>query len=349
LSHPQFQPANHLFDLNGYWPGLAALQQGVIALHLAGDPAWDDTFDEPQQRRDELTRQVGALRPIVAQAVETALARTLNDDDRLWARISSADLRFLGEERPARVIQAYRDTIPRNNPFAWDAARTQLQLFESLGVKAELASEVMRTIEPLVATPKPPPDLHLVMFAGHQIDEPGREIPRFPSDREERARALIRDQLQRVMHAGAATVVLASAAPGADIICHELCHELGIDSTLCLPMPSDDYAREVIGPLDNWRSRYLALSAPPRSVLQLSDQPRLPRWLDGSGLDPWERGNRWVLQMARTSGATKVTLLALWDQKPAGGGPGGTAHMVQLARDAGDVDIVVIGAEQLLA
>ena len=163
------------------------------------------------------------------------------------------------------------------------------------------------------------------------------------------ARALIRDQLQRVMHAGTTTVVLASAAPGADIICHELCHELGIDSTLCLPMPSDDYAREVFGARDDWRSRYLALSAPPRSVLQLSDQPRLPHWLDGSGLDPWERGNRWVLEMARTSGATKVTLLALWDRKPAGGGPGGTAHMVQLARNAGDVDVVVIEAEQLLA
>jgi hypothetical protein len=339
----------YLFDLNGYWPGLAALQQGVIALHLAGDPAWDDTFDEPQRRRDELTRQVGALRPIVAQAVETAIARALNDDDRLWARTSAADLRFLGEERPARVIQAYRDAIPRNNPFASDAAKTQLQLFESLGVKAELANEVMRTIEPLVAAPKPPADLSLVMFAGHQIDEPGRDTPRFPSDREERARALIRDQLQRVMHAGTTTVVLASAAPGADIICHELCHELGVDSTLCLPMPGGDYAREVFGAHDDWRSRYLALSAPPRSVLQLSDQPLLPRWLDGSGLDPWERGNRWVLEMARTSGATKVTLLALWDRKPAGGGPGGTAHMVQLARNAGDVDVVVIEAEQLLA
>lgn len=38
----------YLFDLNGYWPGLAALQRGVITLNLASESAWDDTFDEPQ-------------------------------------------------------------------------------------------------------------------------------------------------------------------------------------------------------------------------------------------------------------------------------------------------------------
>jgi hypothetical protein len=338
----------YLFDLNGYWPGLAALQQGVIALNLASESAWDDTFDEPQKRREELASQVASLRPIVVQAVETAIARAASADDRLWAKISAADLRFLSEDRPARVIQAYRDAIPRDNPFAWDAAKTQLQLFVSLGVKAELANEVIQKIEPLVTVPTPPADLLLVIFAGHQIDEPQREKPRFPSDREERARTLIRQQLQSVIQAGTPATVLASAAPGADIICHELCQSLGIDSMLCLPMPKDDYARSVFGELDTWRTRFLALTASSRPVLQLSDQPRLPRWLEGSGLDPWERGNRWVLQMARTSGATKVMLIALWDKSPTGDRPGGTAHMVKLARDAGDVDVLIIDAKELL-
>lgn len=102
----------YLFDLNGYWPGLAALQQGVIALDLASDPAWADTFDDDAKRREELSRQITDLRPIVTQAAETAIARALNDEDRMWAKISAADLRFLGDERPARVIRAYRDAIP---------------------------------------------------------------------------------------------------------------------------------------------------------------------------------------------------------------------------------------------
>jgi hypothetical protein len=85
---------------------------------------------------------------------------------------------------------------------------------------------------------------------------------------------------------------------------------------------SDDFARLVFGELDTWRSRFLKLieAQPP---LQLSDQEGLPHWLQGSDLNPWERGNRWVLNMAQTSGTRKVTLLALWDGKPTGDAPGG--------------------------
>jgi hypothetical protein len=55
-----------------------------------------------------------------------------------------------------------------------------------------------------------------------------------------------------------------------------------------------------------------------RQPLCLSDQEGLPRWLQASGFDPWERGNRWVLEMAQTSGAGKITLLALWDRNATG-------------------------------
>ena len=108
--------------------------------------------------------------------------------------------------------------------------------------------------------------------------------------------------------------MLASAAPGGDILCHEVCRELGIKTAVCLPMPKEDFARVVFGNLDAWRSRFLDLveKNPP---LQLSDQVGLPRWLQGSGIDPWERGNRWVLEMARASGARRVSLFALWDGK----------------------------------
>ena len=69
---------------------------------------------------------------------------------------------------------------------------------------------------------------------------------------------------------------------------------------------------------------------------------------EGSGIEPWERSNSWVLEMARTRGAKKITLIALWDGKAAGDAPGGTAQMVQIARRAGNVDIVRIDASQLL-
>jgi hypothetical protein len=39
----------------------------------------------------------------------------------------------------------------------------------------------------------------------------------------------------------------------------------------------------------------------------------------------------------------------LWDGKTVGDAPGGTAQMVQIARNAGTVDIVRIDANQLLS
>ncbi|MGA7880844.1 MAG: hypothetical protein WCD63_08240 [Terrimicrobiaceae bacterium] len=99
---------------------------------------------------------------------------------------------------------------------------------------------------------------------------------------------------------------------------------------------------------ESWRARFLELISS-RPILQLSDQEDLPRWLRNSGLNAWERGNRWVLEMAQASGAAKVTLIALWDGKTTGDAPGGTAHMVGLARDAGTVVEVRIDAKQLTA
>jgi hypothetical protein len=54
------------------------------------------------------------------------------------------------------------------------------------------------------------------------------------------------------------------------------------------------------------------------------------------------------MQMALTWGAERISLVALWDGKKAGDAPGGTAQMVQLARDAGTVRVVIADAKRLL-
>jgi hypothetical protein len=343
----------YLFDLNHYWSGLAALQQGTITLELSNEEMWQDTFDNVDQAmayRAELKRQLEALHAIVSQAIEATLARmSSNDQNRVWAEISAADLLFLFEERPSRVLGAYREAVPKNG-FAWNAARGQLELFAKLGYKAELANKVISTIDTLALRPEAEDigDLHVVIFAGHRIDEAGRPVVRFPRDREPQARNLIREALSKAKNGWRRIEVLASAAPGGDLLCHEVCSELGIDSIVCLPMPKDVYARSVFGDFDSWRSRYFELIGR-RPPLQLSNQEGLPRWLEGSGINPWERGNSWVLEMAQTRDAKKITLIALWDGKSTGDAPGGTAQMVQIARKAGTVDIVRIDAGQLLS
>jgi hypothetical protein len=349
-SYEQYLKA-YLVDLNHYWSGLAALQMGTVAQDLALEPAWEDAFDDAPQAaayRDELARQVKALRSSVRLAINAGLARLAQEGkDPVWAEISRADLLFLTEERDQRVIQAYRDAVPKTDVFAWNAAKGQLQLFAALGVRAERADKVIQAIDAYVEESPPDPDLHIVVAVGHRIDERGRATPRFPADKEAQVHALVRTALQNLEARGSRLRVLASAAPGTDIICHEVCKQLGVESSVCLPMPPGDFARLAFSDLDSWRTRFLKLVGE-RQPLLLSDQEGLPRWLQGSGFNPWERGNRWVLEMAQTSGARKVTLIALWDGKDAGDAPGGTAHMVRIAREAGMVDVVTIDAGQIL-
>ena len=189
----------------------------------------------------------------------------------------------------------------------------------------------------MVATPKPPADFDLVMFAGHRIDEPGRDIPRFPSDREERARALIRDQLQRVMHAGTTTVVLHRLRPVRTSYAMNCAMNLGLTARCaCRCRVAITRARFLVRVTIGARG----ISRCPRRLVPSSSSAISRGCHTGLKGPASTRGTRQPLgvQMARTSGATKVTLLALWDRKPSGGGPGGTAHMVEMARNAGDVE-----------
>src|SRR4051794_9023485 len=265
----------YLVDLNHFYSGLAALQMGVIALELSLDPTWEDAFEDSEQAaacKSKLGRQVKALRSNVRLAIDAAIERLSQESkDLVWANISRADLLFLTEERDQRVVQAYRDAVPKSDAFAWDAAKGQLQLFASLAIQAERATRIIAELDAYIEPAKSVPGLHLVVAVGHRIDEPGRAVPRFPADREQQARALVRSELEGLKASGSALRVLASAAPGTDIIVHEVCNDVGIESSVCLPMPAAEFSGSVFGSLDGWRTRFLELMNG-RQPLCLSDQ-----------------------------------------------------------------------------
>ncbi len=333
-------------NLNHFWSGLAALQMCAIAGSLADEESWEDAFDserEARDKKDELTLAFDELKGAVRLAVQQAQTNLpAGSNDRIWADMSNADLLFLTDNKEERVKRAYRDSVP---PLPWfvGAAKGQLELFAKLGIKTALAEAVIAQLDSTGgAAPRDTPSSSIVIVAGHRIDEPGRNEIRFP----ERAVAAVKDRLREKLvelnQAAGGIRVLASAAPGTDIICHELCRELGVKSTICLPLPTDGYSTEIFKDLDGWRSRFLALVGGGADRLQLSDAPGLPKWLQATGADEWERGNRWVLQLALSAGAPKVSLIAVWDGNPIGDSKGGTAHMVQIARAAGTVDVDVI-------
>lgn len=329
-------------DLNAFYPGLAALQTGHILRVLAALPEWRNLFkgDDKQARRarEDLEDDLPALAHVVRAAVSRARNRPTQEDP-VWAEVAQSDLLFLataGAETSAdsaALVQAYRDAIPSNKRFAWDATKGQLELFAALGINAEAARAVIGSLD---SNEEKTSSEHLVVFAGHTIDVPGAPS-RFPASAEARARELIADKLagfQSVLKKNEKLIVLASAAPGADILVHEVCAEKGIVSRLCLPMPPEAVAAEVFRNADQWRARFHAIVDSHRDkMLQMADHAELPRWLrDRKEIDPWERGNRWVMQLAQTWGANRVTLLVLWDGMDDGTTRGGTAHFVRLAR-----------------
>ncbi len=343
-------------DLNHFYAGLTALQMGTIFLDLSEEPddKWKITFNtdgEADTYRGKLIQDIKILHLLVPASVEAARSQLKpTDSEWIWANISNADLLFLTEPNARRVIKRYQDELPENNLFAWNAVKGQLQLFAALGVKADLAHQVIGAIDKQFASPAPAneKDRCIVIFAGHRVDADDRKMPRFPKLAESKARELIRTHLETIARDGKVEG-LASAAPGSDILFHEVCAELNILSMVCLPMPKSDYARQVFNDLDTWRTRFLNLTKT-KQVLELSDRSEkngLPRWLEGTNTNPWERGNHWVLQMALTSGAEKIILLAVWDGKNEGDDLGGTAHMVQLARNTGRVEVEIIDVKAL--
>jgi hypothetical protein len=342
-------------DLNHFYPGLAALQMGSILLDLSSEDGWNDVFSDDRAAadyRDDLKQTVGCLNAAVSLSVKVALDKLGEKDtgDR-WARISEADVLFLTSDNDRRVKNAYTDAFAECSPFDWDASRRQLELFASLDIKRDRAQAVIDSVEKVLGQVETRRPVHVVLFAGHQIDRPGRAEPRFPAHKEAQARALIKSTMKRLVDTAQDIVGLGSASPGADILWHETCGELGLQTIVCLPMPMAEHARGVFGTYDGWRSRFLDLVTENkgRQVLTLSDRDGLPRWLEGRMVDPWERGDRWVLKMALAWGAERVTLVAFWDGKEEGVGTSGTAHTVRLARDAGTVRLERIDSTQVLA
>jgi hypothetical protein len=339
-------------DLNHFYSGLAALQMGTVLFDLSNGDEWYDAFDSDEQadsRKKSLEAEIADLRTVVKLSIDVALDHMPpNDPGRLWAEVSRADVLFLtSEKRTQRVVNAYANAIPSNEPFAWDSARGQLNLFAKLGVREALARKVFEAIDGRFKVPQKEKPVHLIVFGGHLIDLPDRDKPRFPAGSETRAKELLMEEVKRVIDGQQDFVGLASGAPGADILAHEICEELEIPSTICLPMPAEEYSRRIFEELDDWRTRFLNLLQIHKK-LELSDSEGLPRWLHGSGVDPWERGNRWVMQMALTWGAERTTLIALWDGEKAHGATGGTTQLVQLARDAGTVEVLIVDSKQLI-
>ncbi len=335
-------------DFSAYYGSINALAllQAQLALARALPDEWAHLFDDDAQAASAL-----AAKERLASRLTSALTLVLKVDDTLralddgppdpWASGSRADLLLLSTTaRPQRVAQAYREALSGADWFVLDATRRNLTVFQELELFEPNVSAAVKVVDEAMASSRPPqpsPD-RVLLFTGHMIDDPGRSRSRFPAthEAESRARALIADAVQDEVKEGGTVVGIAGGACGSDILFHEVCRELGVETRLFLALPREKFQVASVqrgGP--RWVERYQQLCdrVAPR-VLQESEA--LPNWLvDKADYDLWIRNNQWMMFSALAMSARRLTLIALYNPTLDPDGPGGTAHLISLARSWG--------------
>ena len=238
------------------------------------------------------------------------------------------------------------------SPFHVEAARRNVLLFRELGL---LAGNVKAALDEMhqAAPQKPLPLARVVLFTGHMLDSPTRspEKARFPRtpEAEKIARRMIEEALHNEMNEqDGVSLGIAGGACGSDILFHEVCESLGIPTRLYLALPEAEFQVESVdrgGPV--WVDRYQKLCQ--RLPLRvLAESKELPRWLAGKNdYDIWRRNNLWMMFNALATDARHRTLIALYNHECDPDGPGGTAHLVNIASKWG-FKTVELDARELL-
>jgi hypothetical protein len=338
-------------DLNHFYSGLNTLAMLTIQTKLAEllPDVWAERFEEELEGQRELAVRKKELDKVCASA-DLSLKATAERLEReqltdMWAEISQADLCFLTSKRPAKVTDAYRRALVDAPAFARDAVRRQLSLYQELGLLSENVAAVLSV---LPADSGPLSSMQsiakrVLLFTGHMIDAPGRTTPRFPADKVEVARQKINEAIAAEQQiSGGIAYGVAGCASGGDIIFHQVCEAMGIQTRIFLALPRELYIRESVAPAGpQWVEEFNRLIRS-RQVRVLGDSTDLPAWLqEKPDYNIWQRNNLWNLHNALAAvGGENVTLIALWNCAT-GDGPGGTADMVNKARDRGAKTIIL--------
>ena len=350
-------------DLNHFYSGLNALAMLKVRLELAAalPDVWGENFDTDEEAAREvlsLKAQASKLAAYVELALDATTARLERDGQKdAWAEASLADLRCLTLNRPQRVAAAYRDALAGAPDIVVSSMRSQLAIYKELGVLAENVEAALKlTGGPEQAEDGAEERERVLIFTGHMIDAEAREAPRFPADREGAARQKIREAVEDEMRSGAGVAYgIAGGASGGDILFHEVCEELGVHTRLYLGVEPALYVNASVRKAGgDWVERFwrlherLEAQGAVRVLCELTEEPPdkaeyLPAWLrPKKGYDIWQRTNLWMLHNALAAGGDEsVTLIALWDRKPTGDGPGGTSDLVAKVERRGARTVII--------
>jgi len=181
----------------------------------------------------------------------------------------------------------------------------------------------------------------VVVFAGHMIDRPDRQIPRFPPQIEQAVKNAVRERLKE-LNAGFA---YASAACGSDILFHEAMLEAKGETHVVLPYEKERFIRDCVDiiPGGDWVKRCERVTAQAAELQEISKHCT-------THSVSYEFANRILHGLASMRAEqleTKFVPLAVWDGR-SGEGLGGTGGTVQRWRKLG-LEVEIIDLSEILS
>jgi class 3 adenylate cyclase len=169
----------------------------------------------------------------------------------------------------------------------------------------------------------------VVVFAGHMIDRPDRETPRFPAELESAVAEKIRQKVEKLKPGFG----FSSAACGSDILFLEAMLDRGAEISIVLAYNEEEFVLDSVDfiPDSNWRARFDRVMARAARVITASNQR-----LEIGGIS-YEFCNQLFLGLATIRARqldTELVALAVWNGM-SGDGPGGASSAIEQWRSAG--------------
>lgn len=133
---------------------------------------------------------------------------------------------------------------------------------------------------------------------------------------------------------GPGDLAICGGARGSDIIFAELCANRGAEVWLFISLDLVDFVKESVRvPGTNWEQRFIALRNR-QGVKTLFQNEIAP---PAKNTSPFAAANLWMVAEGKRQAPSPGHLYAVlvWDEQPAGDGPGGTADFAARVKNAG--------------
>ena len=241
----------HTADPNAYFAGFNALMLAHLLKEIRLPAKCMDNFDEVKT----VTRYVA--RHMRKTAIEEG-----NYEQQFWSTTTLAGLLFI-DRQPKRAQDEIRAAcaIPAATSFQLQSFRDRLVLLDELHVQPEFVSEALRAVDAALSNRSTHcPCERVFLWAGHPVDAPGRERPRFPASRVDAVASAIRKILSDCgLKEG--DLAICGGTTQSDILFAEICLDLKARVRILM---RDPVGRELDQPLwpfsdPEWSARFRQL------------------------------------------------------------------------------------------